>query len=220
MQVTRLACLVITSALLGCGGGGGDDGGSTGPPPPPPPPPGNTQTLGSITTSVQTLTLAAGTSQTITVQAFDANGGVIVTAPSPTFASVNASIAEVDNAGAVLGLANGATTVNVSLSMGSVTRTAAVTVNVTGALSNQAEVVASSGDYIFTPKTVAIQVGGSVTWSFGGLGHTVTFVSTAGAPASINETYSTTVSRTFTAAGNYTYNCSIHAGMTGKIVVR
>jgi plastocyanin len=219
MQVTRLACFVITSVLLGCGGGGGDDdGGTTGPPPPPPP--GNTQTLGSITTSVQTLTLAAGTSQTISVQAFDANGAVIVTAPSPTFASANASIAEVDNTGAVLGLGGGNTTVNVSLTMGTVTKTASVPVNVTGALANQVEVVASSSDYIFTPKTVAIQVGGSVTWSFGGLSRTVTFVSTAGAPASINESFSTTASRTFAAAGNFTYNCSIHAGMSGTIVVR
>ena len=219
MRVIRLTCFVITSALLGCGGGGGDDdGGTTGPPPPPPP--GNTQTLGSITTSVTTLSLAAGSTQTITVQAFDANGGVIVSAPAATFISTNAAVAEVDNAGAVLGLSGGSATVNVSMSMGSVTKTATVPVSVTGVLANQADVVASSGDYIFTPRTVAIQVGGQVTWSFGGLSHTVTFVQTAGAPASISETYSTTVSRSFTAAGNYTYNCTIHAGMSGKIVVR
>jgi plastocyanin len=219
MKVTRLACCMITAALFACGGGGDDDGGTTGPPPPPPPP-GTTQTLGSITTSVQTLTLTAGTSQTITVQAFDASGGLIAAAPSPTFASVNAAIAEVDNTGAVLGLGGGNTTVNVSLTMGSVTRTASVPVTVTGALSNQADVAASASDYIFTPQTVAIRVGGSVTWSFGALSHTVTFVSTAGAPASINETFSTSASRTFATAGNFTYNCSIHAGMSGKIIVR
>ena len=71
MKVTRLACLVMTSALLACGGGGDDDGGTTGPPPPPPPPPGG-QTLGSITTSVSSLTLIAGATQTITVTALDA----------------------------------------------------------------------------------------------------------------------------------------------------
>lgn len=219
MTVTRLAFFVVTSALLGCGGGGGDDGGSTGPPPPPPPP-GNTQTLGSITTSVSSLNLAAGNAGSITVQAFDAQGGVIVNAPSATFTSTDATIAEVDNAGSVLGLYAGTATVNASLTMGSVTRTAAVAVNVTGVLANQADVVASSGDYIFTPKTVAIQAGGSVTWTFGGLGHTVTFESTTGAPASIAEAYSTAVSRTFITPGNYTYNCQIHAGMSGKIVVR
>ena len=219
MRVIRLTCLVVTSALLGCGGGGGDAGSTTGPPPPPPPP-GNTQTLGSITTSVQALTLAAGTSQSIAVQAFDANGGVIVNAPSPTFTSGSVAIAEVDNTGAVLGLNAGTTTINVSLSMGSITKTASVPLNVTGVLSSDADVVASSGDYLFTPKVVAIQAGGSVTWNFGGLSHTVTFVQTTGAPASISESYSTTVSRTFTTPGNFTYNCSIHSGMTGRIVVR
>jgi plastocyanin len=208
----------MTSALLSCGGGGGDDGGTTSPPPPPPP--GNTATLSSITTNVSTMSLAAGFSQAITVQAFDAQGGLLVNAPAPTFTSANATIAEVDNAGSVLGLYLGSTTINVSLTMGAVTRTAAVTVNVAGALSNQAEVVASSGDYVFTPTTVAIQAGGSVTWTFGGLGHTVTFVTASGAPTSIAETYSTAVSRTFITPGNFTYNCTIHAGMTGKIVVR
>jgi plastocyanin len=218
MQVIRLACLVVTSALLGCGGGGSDDdGGTTGPPPPPP---GNTQTLGSITTNVQTLSLGAGSSQTITVQALDANGAPLANAGSPVFSSVSSAIAEVDNTGAVLALSQGNTTINVSLTHGSVTRTAAVAVNVTGVLANQADVVASSGDYIFTPKTVAIQAGGTVNWTFGGLSHTVTFVAAAGAPASISETYSTSVSRTFPTAGNFTYNCTIHAGMTGKIVVR
>ena len=217
MRVIRLTCLVITSAVLGCGGGGGDDdGGTTNPPPPPPP----TQTLGSITTNVTTLSLTAGNSQAIVVQALDVNGNPMTSPPSPTFSSGSAAIAEVDNTGQVLGLSQGSTTINVSVSAGTVTKTAAVAVNVSGALATQAEVVASSGDYIFTPKTVAIQVGGQVTWSFGGLGHTVTFVQTAGAPASIQETYSTTVSRSFLAAGNYTYNCTIHAGMSGKIVVR
>ncbi|HWP70307.1 MAG TPA: hypothetical protein VNM36_04365, partial [Gemmatimonadaceae bacterium] len=70
MKLTRLACLVVSSAMLACGGGGGDDnGGTTGPPPPPPP--GTTQTLGSITTSVSSLNLVAGNSQTITVSALD-----------------------------------------------------------------------------------------------------------------------------------------------------
>jgi plastocyanin len=218
MRVIRLACLVITSALLACGGGGDDDGGTTGPPPPPPP--GNTQTLGSITTSVQTLSLVAGNTQAITVQALDANGNVIANAPSPTFASTSAAVAEVDNTGLVLGLNQGSATINVSLSMGTVTRTATVTVNVSGTLANQADVVASSGDYIFTPKTVAIRAGGTVNWTFGGLSHTVTFAATAGAPASITETYSTSIGRTFNTAGNFTYNCTIHAGMSGTIVVR
>ncbi len=220
MRVIRLTYLVVTSALLGCGGGGGDDGGTTGPPPPPPPP-GPTQTLGSISTNVTTISVLAGNTQTITVSAFDTQNAAISNPGSPVFTSTSGAVAEVDGQGIVLGLTQGTATVNVSLTMGSVTRTATVTVNVSGVLPSDAAVVASSGDYVFTPKNVAISRNGTVTWTFGGLEHTVTFSQTAGAPASISTGgYSTAVSRTFLTAGNFLYNCSIHAGMSGQIVVR
>ena len=105
--------------------------------------------------------------------------------------------------------------------MGGVTKTVTVTVNVSGTLPAQADVIASSGDYVFTPKNVAIARGGSVTWTFGVLEHTVTFTNTAGAPASISSGgYSAAVSRTFGSAGNFAYTCTIHAGMSGQVVVR
>lgn len=220
MQLTRLACAVVVSSVIGCGGGGGDDdGGTTGPPPPPPP--GTTQTLGSITTSVTTLTLVAGNSQTITVQALDPNGQVISSAPSPTFATGSNTIAEVDNQGTVIGLSSGVTTVNVSMTLGSITKTASVALTVTGVLPTDGSVVASAGDYIFTPKSLAISRGGNVTWTFGGLEHTVTFNQATGAPAAIDGTgYNAAISRTFTTAGNFSYFCRIHAGMSGQVIVR
>jgi plastocyanin len=219
MQVTRLAFAVVVSALFGCGGGGGvDDGGTTGPPPPPPPP---TVTLGSITTSVSSLNLVAGNSQTITVSAFDPSGAVISNAPNATFTSASNAVAEVDNQGTVIGLTGGATTINVSMTIGSITKTAAIPVTVTGALPNDVGVVASSGDYVFTPKSLAIQRGGNVTWTFGGLEHTVIFNQATGAPAGIDGTgYNTAVSRTFNTAGNFSYYCRIHAGMSGQVIVR
>lgn len=217
MHVTRLACLVVTSALLGCGGGGGDED-PTGPPPPPPPPP-TSQTLGSITTNVSSINLVAGNTQTITVSALDTQGGVIVNPGTPTFNSVSASIAEVDGSGTVLGLNSGNTTINVSLTMGSVTRTAVVTVAVTGSLPSQANVSTSAGD-VFTPNKVVLSQGGSVTWTFGVVEHTVSF-STAGAPAGITSGgYSSSHSRTFNQSGNFSYVCTIHAGMNGQVIVR
>lgn len=217
MQVNRLAFLVVTSALLGCGGGGSDDGGTTGPPPPP----GNQQTLGSISTNVTTINIGAGNTQTITVSAFDTQNAVIANPGTPTFTVAQSAIAEVDGQGVVLALSQGVTAVNVSLTMGAVTKTATVSVSVSGTLPSDASVIASSGDYVFTPKNVAILRGGSVTWTFGALEHTVTFTNTSGAPASISTGgYSTAVSRTFGSAGNFAYTCTIHAGMSGQVVVR
>ena len=215
MRVSRFACLV-TSALLGCGGGGGDDGGTTNPPPPPPP---SNQTLGSIGTSVTSLNLGAGDTQTIAVSAFDTQGAIIVNPGTPTFSSASATIAEVDGGGTVLGIAQGSTTINVSLSLGGVTRTASVATSVTGSLPFQTGVSTTSGDF-FTPNKVAIAQGGQVTWTFGATEHTVVF-SGVGSPGGITSGgYSSSQSRSFAQKGNFSYVCTIHTGMSGQVIVR
>ena len=217
MRLTRLACLTIVSLVVGCGGGGGDGGGTTNPPPPPPP--GGNQTLGSIQTSVSTLNLEAGNSQTITVTALDTQGAVISNAGSPSFTSASVTIAEVDGSGTVTGLRSGATNITASLTVGSVTRTATVAVNVTGTLPSSFTVSTTTGD-AFTPNKVTIGQGGVVTWQFGATIHNVTFQSSPGAPQSIPDTYLTTAARTFGQTGNFSYQCTIHAGMSGQVVVR
>ncbi|HEX6313782.1 MAG TPA: hypothetical protein VFZ73_02950 [Gemmatimonadaceae bacterium] len=213
MHVIRLAGLAVVSAVLACGGG--DDGG-TNPPPPPPP----DQTLGSISTNVTSLNLVAGNSQTITVSAFDTQGGAIANPGTPVFTSSSAAVAEVDGGGTVLGISQGATTINVSLTRGSVTRSTTVATTVTGTLPAQGNVSTLSGD-VFTPNKLIIARGGQVTWTFGVTEHTVAFTPTAGAPTGITSGgYSSSHSRTFPQAGNFSYTCTIHAGMNGQVVVR
>jgi len=216
MHFTRLACLTIVTALLGCGGGSSDDGGTTGPPPPPP---GGNQTLGSIQTNVSTMNLTAGNSQSISVTAFDTQNQVISNPGSPTFTSGSAAIADVDNSGTVTGISSGTTNVTASLTIGSVTRTAAVAVTVSGTLPSQASINTTQGD-VFTPNRVMIVQGGSVTWTFGTTIHNVTFAASPGAPQNISDTYSTAVSRTFNAAGTFQFQCTIHAGMNGQVIAR
>jgi plastocyanin len=207
--------LLAVAVLVGCGGGGDGDGTTE-----PPPPPGN-QTLGSITTSVSNVTLDAGNSATLTVTAWDLENAVIANAGTPTFTSQSPTIAEIDASGIILAVSQGTTTINVSLTRGGVTKTATVTVTVDGNLPVAASVTAGSGDYNFTPAYAAIARGGSVTWSFGILEHTVTFTPAAGVPASINTGgYASAISRTFNMAGNFNYHCTIHAGMNGRVVVR
>ena len=73
----------------------------------------------------------------------------------------------------------------------------------------------------FTPSNVAIGVGGTVTFTFGDVAHNVFFDNApAGAPDAIagaNANMSQT--RTFTTAGTFEYNCHIHPGMKGTVVV-
>jgi plastocyanin len=75
-------------------------------------------------------------------------------------------------------------------------------------------------DNSFSPASVRIVRGGTVTWHNGtGVAHTVTFGSTAGAPENVPSHTSGDNVRTFGTAGTYSYRCSIHEGMTGAVAV-
>jgi plastocyanin len=73
----------------------------------------------------------------------------------------------------------------------------------------------------FTPNTVTLIAGGTVTFDFGSVEHNVFFDNApAGAPANItapSANKSTTL--TFTTKGTFVYNCHIHPGMRGTVVV-
>jgi plastocyanin len=198
-------------AAAACGGGG-SDGGTTNPPP--------TQTLGEIRPTPANVNLTAGQSTTINVAAINTNGGTISNAGTPTFTTQAANIAEVNAQGVVFGVSAGTTSIAISLSFGGVTKTASVPVVVTGTLGTTATVTASSASNIFQPQIVGVARGGSVTWSFSAVEHNVTFSGGGGAPANIPNTVNASVSRTFGTAGNFPYDCSIHAGMTGTVIVR
>jgi plastocyanin len=82
-----------------------------------------------------------------------------------------------------------------------------------------ATVVAGSTSETFTPPRVDLLRNGVVTWSFGGLTHNVTFTSGSG-PGNIGDTANAQVARTFPNAGTFDYRCTIHPGMSGRIVVQ
>jgi plastocyanin len=74
----------------------------------------------------------------------------------------------------------------------------------------------------FTPGTVTLAVGGTVTFAFGSLEHNVFFDNAPpGAPANIAApSANKTVALTFPTAGTYVYNCHLHPGMKGTITVK
>jgi plastocyanin len=79
---------------------------------------------------------------------------------------------------------------------------------------------------IFSPPTAGpISVGGTVffhiTKAADGMGHNVLFRhSVAGAPADIPVVADTVVSRQFNTRGTFAYDCLVHPGMTGEVVVQ
>jgi plastocyanin len=87
--------------------------------------------------------------------------------------------------------------------------------NTTGAMGNEVNVA----NFQFSPATLTVKVGTTVTWKGVSGSHTVT--SDAGAPMAFDQPISQggTVTVTFTTAGTYNYHCSIHASMHGTIIV-
>ena len=72
----------------------------------------------------------------------------------------------------------------------------------------------------FSPGTVTIAVGDTVTFAFESVPHNVFFDRVAGAPADIPGTNAnTSATRVFTAPGRYPYTCHLHPGMSGTVVV-
>lgn len=73
----------------------------------------------------------------------------------------------------------------------------------------------------FTPATVTIAAGRTVTFRFSSVPHNVLFDAVAGAPSSIAApTSNASVSRTFATVGTYPYDCGLHPGMAGTVVVQ
>lgn len=70
----------------------------------------------------------------------------------------------------------------------------------------------------FTPANRTVSIGTPLTfrWASGSATHNVTFND---GPASANQS-SGTFERTFTLAGSYPYQCTLHSGMTGTITVQ
>ena len=67
----------------------------------------------------------------------------------------------------------------------------------------------------FSPDTIQVRAGDTVTWKWGErIGHNVTF------PSFHSKTVSSgTYTHTFSSSGTFSYRCTIHPTMTGKVIV-
>jgi plastocyanin len=79
--------------------------------------------------------------------------------------------------------------------------------------------VVSMPGFSFVPFTTTVKVGQSVEFDFPAEPHNVIFEKKTGAPTDIQATVNSKVSRTFTLVGTYPYDCTIHPGMSGQVIV-
>lgn len=189
-----LACAVVAASCSG--------GDSSGP----------SLRIANVFVSSPLPTIAVGDKVQLTAVALDSVGNTV----NATFdwSSSAAIIAMVSNAGLVTGVTTGNATI--SARAGGVRGTVSLTVRTTA---NLAVVTMPPGD-IFVPFQVTVPVGGTVRWEFPQRAHNVIFEKQAGVPADIQSTANASVSRTFGLAGTFPYDCTLHPGMSGEVVVR
>ena len=73
---------------------------------------------------------------------------------------------------------------------------------------------------VFSPFSTVINAGGIVRFNISGDQHNVIFAAVAGAPPNVNVVQNVVVSRTFTTRGTFAYDCMVHPGMSGQVVVQ
>jgi plastocyanin len=173
---------------------------------------------------------AGGTAQLLATP-LDQNGQAMSGLPAATWTSGSTGVATVSATGVVTGVSAGSATITASITSGGVTRTGTASITVTAgggttppppppASPPAGSVTVTTPGEVFSPATVTIGVGGTVTWQISGATHNVTFGALAPAGGNIPDTRGATVSRQFSTAGNYDYACTRHAGMTGRVVVQ
>jgi len=204
MRVARLCMVAVAVTMgVGCGGDDGDDG------------VGPTPVFTSVSITPASPTVAVGQTEQLTAIAKDQNGANMSGATF-TYQSSAVNIATVTNAGVVTGVGGGTARITATGTIGTVTKSGFVDVSVT-APSATASVVATAAN-AFNPQSVTITRTGTVTWTFNAQ-HNVNFGSTTGAPANIGDTSTGTVQRQFNTAGTFPYQCTLHPGMNGTVVV-
>lgn len=214
--LTHRLPVVAALALAACGGDGGNDGSVT--------PPPVTIPVASVDVAPAPAAVAVGATVALsaTLRAAD---GALLTGRAVRWTTGAPTIATVDSAtGTVRGLARGQATVTAT----SEGRTGMTVVNVTGgvATTRAADTLYTFPEQWSSPEVV-IRTGGFVDFFIeGSNSHNAIFrlnpaePRLPGAPDDIPLTSNQRVRRTFTTAGEFPVVCTVHPGMTARVVVR
>jgi trimeric autotransporter adhesin len=201
-RLRQITAAIATVLVASCGGGTEDPIPDT--------------TVASVTVSGSVTTIAPGSTTQLTAVAKNA-AGTAIAGQTASWSSSATSVATVNASGLVTAVANGSATITATIA--GIAGTKVITVQQVTAVG--AATVTADNSNTFNPPQVDLTAGGTVTWAFNTVNdHNVSFSGAAtGTPASIGNTKTGNVSRTFTTAGTFAYSCTNHPGMNGTIVV-
>ncbi|HEX6367376.1 MAG TPA: Ig-like domain-containing protein [Longimicrobium sp.] len=185
------------------------------------PPPNNANAIAAFALSPATVTLAPGGTAPLEPVATNAAGARVTLLPQVAWAVQDGGKASIA-AGVVTAVAAGATTVTASFTADGRTWTASANVIVTAPANPPAPTNATvrGVEDAFTPSTVTITPGGTVTWTMVDEEHDVIWTGAAPPGGSIGRIDDDeSASRTFPTAGTYAYTCSRHDGDHGGTVI-
>lgn len=210
MRIAQVIPLFVVGTVAACGGGGGDSGGTTNPPPP--------ATVSFVSLTRTNVLLKPTEATTITASPKDASGNALsghavtwTVLPATGVANITPNGASVT----ISGTANGTATVTAT----SESKTADVHVTVTSSIPTAADIAVGANGNAFTPGDVDILSGGTVTFSWNGVTHNVTWLTTPASVQNITDRSTGSVPVTLNQAGTYSFHCTIHPGMDGTITV-
>lgn len=211
MRIVQVISLFVVGTVAACGGGGGDSGGTTNPPPPP-------ATVSFVSLTRTSILLKPSETTIITATPKDAGGNALsghavswTVVPATGVASITPNGASVT----ISGSANGTATVTATSDL----KTADVHVTVTSSIASSADVAVGASGNAFSPADVDILAGGTVTFSWSGVTHNVTWQNTPVSVSNVTDRSTGSVPFTLNQPGIYSYHCTLHPGMDGTITV-
>jgi plastocyanin len=184
-------------------------------------PPDDSTGLTRVVATIVDSPLEIGQGTQATVEGRDATGATVpLGARVVTWSSSNVNIATVTNGGAVAGVGVGSTILTVTVQDGSTPRSATASLVVTAIPDAPVVADVSMAPQLFIPSQTVIKLGGTVRFQFTPIDHNVIWSPRLpGSPADILVTVNALVSRTFPTVGVYPFDCTVHPGMSGRIIV-